>query len=613
MGVKRSASLLVILAMIVAVVPATAAIAADTGVCGDPYTPIYDIQGDGSSSPIDGQPVTTEGVVTVTQQANATEIRGFFIQDPEGDGDAATSDGIFVSHGDAWSPTLVVSPGDRVRVSGTVDEQFGANTQIEWLTEAAFCGTGDVKPTKIKAREYRADEERLEGMLVQFKKKLAVTDTYNLATNGEVWLAEKKVVSQPTEIYGADDPRAAELAADNMARSILLDDGIRFRKPHDGTFLNSNGTLRLGDEFKKLTGAVWFDFFQYRIVPNRGDVDIKIKNKRPNAPEVDGDVVVGSANVLNYWTTLGGRGADDLDQLAAQTEKLVAELLGMDADILALQEIENDPSHTPILTLVDALNAEMGEDVWRWVGEPADGYNSYPIRNEILYRSDRVEPYEGMGPVTIVDPVFDSIPPGRSDPLGRRPFAQTFQVDDEVFTVMVNHLKSKGCRGSVGNDTDQGDGQSCFNATRTAQASRVLAFVDEIVASVGDDDVLVVGDMNSYMEEDPIRELEKDLKNLVKKYDENHYTYNFFAGFAAPWIGRGSLDHAFATPDLAKQVTRTAIWHINADEPRFLDWRNPTVVAPGPYRASDHDPVMIGLELDSDDDDDGGDESHDDD
>jgi len=597
MSVKRSASILVILTMMVAGVPAAAAVAADTGACGDRYTPIYEIQGDGASSPIDGQTVTTEGVVTVAQQADANEIRGFFIQDPRGDRDPATSDGIFVSHGDAWSPTFIVSPGDRVRVTGTVDEQFGANTQIEFLSEALYCGTGDVRPTKITATEYRADEERLEGMLVRFEKTLAVTDTFNLATNGEVWLGEGDVVAQPTEIYGAADPRAAELAAENMARSVLLDDGIRFSNPHDGTFLNTNGTLRLGDEYKNLTGAVWFDFFQYRIVPNRGDVNIEIVNTRPNAPDVGGKVVVGSANVLNYWTTLGGRGASTPEQLAVQTEKLVAELIGMDADILALQEVENARTSTPILTLVDALNDAMGEDVWAWVGEPAGGYNRYPIRNEILYRSDRVEPYKGRGPVTIVDALFDSIPPGRTDPLGRRPLAQTFQVDDEVFTVMVNHLKSKGCSGAVGDDTDQGDGQSCYNATRTAQASRVLAFVDEIVERVGDKDVLVVGDMNSYMEEDPIRELETELENLVKAYDKKHYTFNFFAGFAAPWIGRGTLDHAFATPGLANQVTKTAIWHINADEPRFLDYRDTTVVAPGPYRASDHDPVMIGLDL----------------
>ncbi len=76
------------------------------------------------------------------------------------------------------------------------------------------------------------------------------------------------------------------------------------------------------------------------------------------------------------------------------------------------------------------------------------------------------------------------------------------------------------------------------------------------------------------------------------------YSFNFFAMFAAPWIGRGALDHALSTSSMTKQVEDVAIWHINADEPRFLDWFNPSVLAPGPYRSSDHDPVIIGLELD---------------
>ncbi|MGI9585330.1 MAG: ExeM/NucH family extracellular endonuclease [Acidimicrobiia bacterium] len=596
---RRSFSVFLVLAMVVVLAPAAFAVDLELGECGDPFTPIYDIQGDGASSPEDGNDVVTEGIVTVAHQADANEIRGFFIQDPVGDGDPATSDGVFVSHGDAWGPNFEVAPGDHVRILGSVDEEWvsgGTRTQIEWLDDATTCGVGTVKALKIDARNYRTDEERLEGMYVQFQQKLAVTDTYNLANNGEVWLGEMDVVPQPTEIFGADDPRAEELADDNMARSIYIDDGIRFGNPHDGTFLNSDGTLRLGDEFRKLTGAVWFDYYEYRIVPNRGDVDIRIRNNRPaKAPSVGGKLVVGSANVLNYWTTLGGRGASTPEQLAVQEEKLVAELLGMDADILALQEIENDPANVPITKLVTLLNAADDSHTWTWVGEPAGGYNEYPIRNEIVYR-DTVEPYDERGLMTLRDPLFDE---GGTRSKGRPPIAQAFEANGEVFTVMVNHLKSKSCSNATGEDQDQGDGQSCYNLRRTLQATAILDYVDDVVDEVGDPDVLVVGDMNAYMEEDPIHEFESELVNLVEKYDPKHYSYNFYAGFAAPWIGRGTLDHAFANDSMSKQVTKVATWHINADEPRFLDWYDPTVTAPGPFRASDHDPVIIGLSLHS--------------
>jgi predicted extracellular nuclease len=201
--------------------------------------------------------------------------------------------------------------------------------------------------------------------------------------------------------------------------------------------------------------------------------------------------------------------------------------------------------------------------------------------------------------VTVADPIFDTIPDGRDDPVGRRPVAQTFKFNGETFTVISNHLKSKGCSGATGLDEDQGDGQSCYNATRVAQAERTLEFVDELVAKTGDPDVIVLGDMNAYLDEDPILAFEAELVNLVREWDKDPYSYNFFASFAAPYIGRGLLDYAFATPSMTKQVKRAEVWHINADEPRFLDWYDVDIVAPGPYRASDHDPVIVSLKLNS--------------
>jgi predicted extracellular nuclease len=129
------------------------------------------------------------------------------------------------------------------------------------------------------------------------------------------------------------------------------------------------------------------------------------------------------------------------------------------------------------------------------------------------------------------------------------------------------------------------------------QAQRVLEMVDDLIDETGDPDVMVVGDLNAYLDEDPILALEAELVNLVREWDKDPYSYNFFAGYAAPWIGRGLLDYALATPSMADQVKRAEVWHINADEPRFLDWYDPDLFAPGPYRASDHDPVVVSLKL----------------
>jgi predicted extracellular nuclease len=578
--------------MIVAVLPAAAG-ADEHGDCGDPFIPIYEIQGDGDESPFHSDTVVTEGIVTVDLQ-KSSELSGFFIQDRRGDRNPATSDGIFVYHRDYWSPSFDPTVGDYVRVMGTVDEQYGM-TQIEGLDAGTICGPGQPVPaTNVDARTFTENAESYEGMYLRFPRPLAVTDTYNQHTYGEVWLAEKGVVEQPTNEYPVGDD-SLELAEDNMARSILLDDGSTWEDPRPVPYAGDNGTLRLGDVVNPLVGAINYSFGNYRVQPqSAADVHFVTSNPRPEAPVTRGNLVVGSANVLNYWTTLGGRGAETPEQLAVQTDKLVAQLLGMDADIIGLQEIENDPTHEPILTLVEALNDEVGEDVWSWIGD-VDYYNEYPIRNEIIYRNDRVEPVGD--PVTIADPIFDDIPAGRDDPLGRPPVAQTFDYDGEVFTVVNNHFKSKGCSGASGLDEDQGDGQSCFNATRVAQAERVLEMVDDLIATTGDPDVLVIGDLNAYLDEDPVLAFETDLKNLVRRYDKDPYSYNFFAGYAAPWIGRGLLDHALATPSMARQVKKASVWHINADEPRFLDWYDTSIVAPGPYRASDHDPVLVSLKL----------------
>ena len=57
------------------------------------------------------------------------------------------------------------------------------------------------------------------------------------------------------------------------------------------------------------------------------------------------------------------------------------------------------------------------------------------------------------------------------------------------------------------------------------------------------------------------------------------------------------MDHAFSTPELAPKVTGCADWHINADEPDLLDYSVNKTLATDFYRCSDHDPLLVGLDL----------------
>jgi predicted extracellular nuclease len=186
----------------------------------------------------------------------------------------------------------------------------------------------------------------------------------------------------------------------------------------------------------------------------------------------------------------------------------------------------------------------------------------------------------------------------------RPPLAPTFEdnATGERFSVVVNHFKSKGCSGATGLDLDQGDGQGCWKAKRDAQATQLLGFINDTVIpdSNYDADVLIVGDLNSYAQEDPITTLKADgYTDLVNKYLGS-------AGYSYTFDGQlGYLDHALASGSLADQIVGAAEWHINADEPVSLDYNTEfksagqvtSLYAADRYRASDHDPVIVDLNL----------------
>ena len=213
-------------------------------------------------------------------------------------------------------------------------------------------------------------------------------------------------------------------------------------------------SLRLGDRTKNLKGAILFSFGQYRVQP-QDDVDFKAKNKPPRSPKVRAMLVVASFNVLNYCDDFGRAVAPLNCPTAVQQRKLVSAILGMDADVVGLQEIENDPncgdpstpcSHVPTETLVAALNAEIGTSLWSWVG-PVNHYNYYPIRDEIIYRNDRVSAVGS--PMSLADLAFDTFrdpgPPLTNDSqLGRPPTLQRSRPTARCSPLMVNHFKSKG-------------------------------------------------------------------------------------------------------------------------------------------------------------------------
>ena len=185
-----------------------------------------------------------------------------------------------------------------------------------------------------------------------------------------------------------------------------------------------------------------------------------------------------------------------------------------------------------------------------------------------------------------------------NDDRNRPALAQAFEVDatGARMSVVVNHLKSKGSDCDADGDPNIGDGQGNCNLTRVNAAAALADWIATDPTGSGDSDYLLVGDMNAYYQEDPIEVFRSaGLVDLLAG-QANPYSYTF-AGQA------GAYDYAFATSSLAPQVAGAIEWHINADEAPARDYnldfgRDPALFdATTPYRASDHDPTLVGLDL----------------
>jgi hypothetical protein len=318
-------------------------------------------------------------------------------------------------------------------------------------------------------------------------------------------------------------------------------------------------------------------------------------------------VQVASFNVLNYFLTLDPtndpandnkcgpaqnvqcRGANTHAEFERQRAKILAALIALDADVVGLMEMENTPGVEPAADLVDGLNDHFGAGTYDYIDTGVIGTDA--IRLGLLYKPGVVRP---AGEFAVLD---SSVDPRFIDMRSRPMLTQTF---DEVatggrFTLSVNHLKSKGsaCAG----DPDTGDGSGNCNITRTQAAEAIVDFLAGDPTRSGDPDHLVIGDLNSYDHEDPIDALAAGgFADLIKQFGGEHAYGYVFDGQV------GYLDHALANASLTPQVTGAAEWHINADEPDILDFnldfgKPAAFYAPDAYRSSDHDAVLVGLDL----------------
>lgn len=532
----------------------------------------------------DAGPVRVEGVVTADFRSG---LGGFYLQDA-GDGDPATPDALLVQVRPDLAMPTEFGPGMRCQASGALVQVRAGRDRVRALAAASVGPCRPAAPVEpVRLTALPADWGPLEGMRVRIEAPLTVTGTHALERYGELTVSFAGRQWQPSELALPGTPEHARLVAANARQRLLLDDGSAQRNPAAIAYLGRAATPRVGSRVRAVEGILERRHGSWRVQVEQPLV--LEPAARPQPPGVAGNLRVAAFNLENLFNGDGRgggfptpRGARTPQALQAQLAKLVASVQGLDPDIAALMELENDGygADSSIAQLVDALNA--GGARWRFV-DPGRGPGSDSIRVGLIYRADRVTPRGSPA-------MLEGGPFGEHS---RVPLAQAFtrKGGKRELLVVANHFKSKGCSEAQGADRDQGDGQGCWNATRTESAQRLHAWLQAGASGRRARHIVLLGDFNAYAMEDPLHWLRTEggwVDALAGVGEARPYSY-VYDGMS------GRLDHALLSPALAPLLRGAAEWHINADEPDDAGYAGRN--EPGPWRSSDHDPLLLGFDL----------------
>jgi len=536
--------------------------------CSADTTAITAVQGDGYYSPHEDTELSVRGIITRVDSG-----KGFYLEEAGPDTSPRNSNAIFVAD---RALSHSVKPGQQLEVTGQVDETGSARdkmTALIGITSHVLCAERLKIPLSRATLPLDSRErEALEGMRVLFEQALSVTDVYT-QHRGELTLSSNGVLRIPTEIHGPG-ASAGKQVRENRNRSLEAVLPEAFRTP-----------VSVGTVLDRVPGVMGHDGRDQVFLLESGPENDG-SAKRFVEPPSSGALRIVSLNLHNFFNGdgLGGgfptdRGAKTQEEFSAQAARIQAALELMKADLYAVQELENDgfgpasAAHS-FLQLLDA----SGNGPWEVIAPAAGRVGDDAIAVGLFYRQPALAP---VGPAQVLDgPEFRG--------LSRHPLAQLFQdrASREHLLVAVNHLKSKGRCPESGKNTDQGDGQACWNQARIDAARVQIPWLGNLARKSGHNNILVLGDFNAWRKEEPVRLFKAegfiDLVESLSGLPQYSYLY---------WGQRGTLDYAFASPALLKSTRRAGIWHINADWPRNMKLPEPWL------RMSDHDPVIVDLDF----------------
>jgi len=536
------------------------------GICAGDFTPITVVQGHGPTSPLVAETVNVSGLVTRVEPG-----RGFYVEAPGATAHDASA-ALFVEYPGAAR----VSTGDVLVIAGRVAEIGSGSDTLTSLVESSLvekCAEGSELPVHGVDLPLDAQQrESLEGMRVALPAGLVVSDTYRMR-NGEWTLSAGGPLRVPTEDSQPGKPALAA-ASDNLARSLSI--ALAGDDPP---------ALPAGTVVGPLMGVLGNDGKAQRLEAEQLPESFP-GSPVPLEPVAAGQLRIVGANLLNFFNGDGRgggfpteRGARTAKEFEAQKARTQAAIARLQPQLLAVQELENDgfDEDSAARSLLQLLNTSGHAD-WQVV-DPGFG----PIGGDVItvglfYRAEVLEAIGG--PQLLDGPAFNR--------LSRLPLAHLFRHrgSGETLLVAVNHLKSKGRCPESGPNADQGDGQGCWNRARIDAVEALAPWLHSLASELGTPNTLILGDMNAWRHEDPIEafrqagyvELVETLSGLPQ------YSFLYFGQ-------RGTLDYAFASPDLAAHAMHAEIPHINADWPQGMALPEPWL------RMSDHDPVVIDFDF----------------
>jgi len=505
---------------------------------------IAGVQGGGGESSVPGQQVTVQGIVTLIQDG-----QGFYIEEPGSDTNPHTSNALFIQTDQLPAG---VDSGSLISIQGTVQEIGEGRDRLTALTnigDPVLCASGQTLPlTEVSLPLDGPARESLEGMRIRINDELVVTGVYQFE-QGKFTLSSNGLQYMSTEVMNPGPATIGQLSRNRAAAlPVLLPESMGFPTlVFTGTTVDQvTGVLAHEARGKRLTLQSISSFSSSNFAAS-------------TATSSDSLRIVGM-NLHNYFNGDGKgqgfptpRGAETIDEFHRQRDRIGAATEVLDAHVLAVMELEND-GFSPDSAAQDFIRLanQVTQKSWAVSRPVDDNTGTDKITVGLFYRTDRLK---AVGPSqTLTGPEFQR---------SRQPQAQLFQQlpGGETLLIVVNHLKSKGSCPDSGENANQKDGQGCWNPMRRVSAEKMSAWSKQLAASMGTDNILILGDMNAYRNEDPINAIRA--AGFTELMEPNQLpTYSFVYGGQ-----HGTLDYAFASDTLLGQVQQAYIWHVNAGFP----------------------------------------------